>query len=72
MKIKDLCLFMVKITSTEFICPRHGKKCGLENAWITSALNLVLCRLELEFFYARADASNATLEVLIVGHYLEK
>ena len=71
LRTKDLC-FLVRITNAKFLCSRHAKKCSLENVWITSALSPTLCRPKLEFFSTRVHASDTTLEVLIIGHYLKK
>ena len=72
LRTKDLCSFMVKVVSAKFICPGHAKTCYLNNARITNALSTALSGPEFEFFSARAHASDATLKILIVGHYLKE
>ena len=72
LRAKDLYSLMVGFTSTKFICPRHAKEYRLDNTWITSALSLVLSGPKLQFFFTWAHASDASLEVLKISHYVEE
>ena len=71
-KIEDLHFFVMRVMGAKFICPKHAKEYRMENAWITSVLSLAFSRLELQFLSTRAYAFDVSLELLIVGYYLEK
>ena len=72
LKTKDLCSFMVRVTSIKFIYNIHAKKYRLENARITNALSPTLSIPKLQFLFARVHSTHATLQILIVRNYLLK